>query len=386
MHHGEDRATQQGAVVPPIFQNSLFTFESWEAIEQAFSAPTEQRIYTRGINPTVEVVERKLARLAGGERAKLFASGMGAISSAILHCVRQGDHVVTVRNVYSPTGNFLGRYLPEKCGVETTFIDGGRVEDFAEALRPGTRLIYLESPSSAVFGLQDIAAVAALARARGIRTIIDNTWATPIFQQPLALGVDLEVHSCSKYIGGHSDVVAGVVIGRDADIREIILAEHAWLGAKMAPFEAWLLLRSLRTLPLRMKQHEANALHVARWLEAQPGVRAVLHPGLPSHPQHALARRQMSGVSSLFAFELATDDLARIKAFVNACNVFQIGVSWGGHESLIYAPVISLAKETPPERFAALGIRPGTIRVSVGLEDEADLVADLAAAFAAAGL
>ena len=382
MHWGEDRAAGHGAVVPPLVQTSTFAFDGWDAIDAAFDDRTNAYLYSRAGNPTVRVAEEKIARLAGGERARLFASGMGAISAAVLSCVEAGDHVVAVRNAYGPAANLLDGYLSKKMGLRTTFVGGEEVAEVEAAITDRTRLIYLESPSSAVFGLQDIRAVADLARERGIRTVIDNTWATPLFQTPLAMGVDLEVHSCSKYLGGHSDLVGGVVIGRRTEIEALAVAEGELLGGTMAPFEAWLLIRSLRTLPVRLRQHEASGLRVAHFLEGHPAVAHVLHPGLESHPQHALARSQMSGTTGLMGFELATDDLGRIKRFVDALDVFQLGVSWGGHESLVYAPVISLLKEQPPERFAALGITPGTIRISVGLEHPDDLVADLDAALA----
>ncbi len=376
-HWGEDRAGHQGAVVPPIYQNSLFVFEDWAAIDRAFDDRYQNPIYSRGTNPTVRTVERKLAAVAGGEEARLFSSGMAAITAAVLHFVNAGDHVITVNNVYGPANNLLHRYLSRKMGLQTTFVPGDKVEDFERAIQDNTRLIYLESPSSAVFSLQDIRAVADLARSRGIGTLIDNSWATPYFQKPLEMGVDLEMHSVSKYLGGHSDLVAGALIGGHDRIREIAVTEGELLGGKMAPLEAWLLLRSLRTLPLRMKQHQENAMAVARCLENHSAVRQVRYPGLLSHPQHDLARRQMTGSSGLLSFELATDEPPRIQAFVNALKIFQIGVSWGGHESLVYAPAISYLKELPPEQFKALGISLGDIRISVGLEDADDLVADL---------
>ena len=381
-HYGEDRQAYGGAVVPPIFQNSLFTFKDWDAIDKAFDDPVNNCIYTRGRNPSVAIAEEKIAALAGAERAKLFASGMGAISSAIMHCIEDHAHVVTVKNVYGPANNFFNVYLKNKMKVETTFVSGETVGEFEAALRPETKLIYLESPSSAVFSLQDLAGVANLARRRDIRTVIDNTWSTPLFQKPLSLGIDLEVHSCSKYLGGHSDIVAGVVCGAEADIREIFLNEHALFGAKMAPFEGWLLIRSLRTLPLRVARHQENALKVASFLEKHPKIKSVSYPGLPSHPQRALAAKQMTGFTGLFSFELASDRVPEIKAFMNTLTYFGIGVSWGGHESLIYAPAISYLKELPPERFKELGISLGNMRVSIGLENADDLIADLEKALA----
>ncbi|OJJ23435.1 cystathionine gamma-lyase [marine bacterium AO1-C] len=384
-HFAENRDDYQGAVVPPVYQNSLFTFENWEAIDAAFDDRTNENIYSRGNNPTVTIAEQKIAAMAGGERAKLFASGMAAITATVMHCVNAGDHIIGIHNIYGPANNLMRHYLKKKMGIETTFVQGDRVEDFAQAIRPNTRLIYLESPSSAVFGLQDIAAIAQLAKQHNIQTIIDNTWATPVFQQPLQMGIDFEVHSCSKYIGGHSDVVAGVVIGRKTDMEKLYVEEVELLGGKMAPFEAWLILRSLRTLPIRMKAHQENALQVAQFLETHPKIAQVTYPGLPSFPQYALGQQQMTGYSGLLSFRLKTEELDQIKAFFNGLELFKIGVSWGGHESLIYAPAISYLKELTPDQFTALGISLGDMRISVGLENAQDLMNDLEQALSKVG-
>lgn len=376
-HYNEEREKNRGAVVPPIYQNSLFTFETWDDIDKAFDDPFVNSIYMRGNNPSVSMVEKKIAKLAGGESAKLFSSGMGAISSAILHYINYGDHVITIKNVYGPTNNFLNSYLKKKMHVDTTFISGEIIEEFEKNIRKNTRLIYLESPSSAIFSLQDIEKVVELAKKHNIKVVIDNTWATPFFQRPLEMGVDLEVHSCSKYFGGHSDLVAGVIIGKEKDIRDIFNEEHAFLGGKLSPFEAWLLQRSLRTMSYRMKAHEENALKVAEFLEKHPKIEKVMHPGLKSFPQYNLGKKQMSGYSGLFAFEIKSDNLENIKNFVNSLKYFSIGVSWGGHESLIYAPAISYLKELPIEQFKNMGISLGTMRVSIGLEDSEDLIEDL---------
>lgn len=376
-HLGEDREKNQGAVVPPIYQNSLFTFEDWDAIDRAFENKACSNIYTRGNNPSVRNPEDKIAALAGGERAKLLASGMAAISAAVLHCLKAGDHLVTINTLYGPASNFIGSYLVEKMGISVTYISGEDPEEFRSAIRENTALFYLESPSTAVYSMQDIRAVAGIARSRGVKTVIDNTWATPHFQKPLQMGVDLEVHSCSKYLGGHSDIVAGVVIGREENIRFISTREHELLGAKMAPFEAWLLNRSLRTFQMRMERHQQSALRIAEHLENHPGIRRVIYPGLPSFPQYDLGRSQMSGYSGLMSFELAADGLESVKRFVNGLRLFRIGVSWGGHESLVYAPAISYLKEMSEERFKEMGIVPGLIRISVGLEDCGDLISDL---------
>ena len=380
----DDAHPYEGAVVPPIFQNSLFTFPDWEAIDHAFEARQEHFIYSRGKNPTVDFAEKKLAEIAHADRAILFTSGMAAISAAVLYCVKPNSHIITVKNVYGPTSNFMAHYLRDKLNIQTTFISGEDVTEFRDNIRENTSLIYLESPSSAVFGLQDLEAVARLAKAKNIKTICDNTWATPLFQHPLDLGIDFEVDSVSKYLGGHSDLVAGVIMGKKKEMEELFSREYEWLGGKISPFEAWLLIRSLRTLNMRMLQHQNNALQVAQFLEKHPKVAAVRYPGLPSFPQYELGKKQMSGYSGLLSFQLKTDletkdstKIEKVKAFYNALKMFHKGVSWGGFESLIYVPAISYLKELSPEQFAQMGISLNDIRISVGLENATDLIEDL---------
>ncbi|MEG2346748.1 trans-sulfuration enzyme family protein [Cetobacterium somerae] len=376
-HYGEERDKHNGAIVPPIYQNTLFAFESWDHIDNAFSDPINNNIYTRGNNPSVSIVEKKLAKIAGGEKARLFSSGMAAISSAIMSCVKANCHVITLRNIYGPAMNFLDNYLRDKFNVDVTFVSGESVEEIENAIKENTTLIYLESPSSAIFSMQNLKAIADLAKKHNIKTIVDNTWATPIFQKPLELGIDLEVHSCSKYLGGHSDIIAGVIIGSAKDIDSIYQNEFLLFGAKMAPFEAWLLMRSLRTLPMRMEKHQNNALKVASFLENHPKIKSVNYPGLKSHPQFELGKEQMKGYSGLMSFVIDSEELADIKNFVNALEHFSIGVSWGGHESLIHAPAISYLKEMSPEQFKSTGLSLGVMRVSIGLEHVDDLIDDL---------
>lgn len=380
-HDGEHYYDHKGAIVPPIYQNSLFAFREWDDIDKAFDNISNDYVYSRLLNPTVSIAEEKIARLCRGEKAKMYASGMGAISAAILHCVKAGDHIVTLKNIYGPANSFINTFLKEKCNISVTYIDGTQIENFENAIQDNTTLFYLESPASLTYELQDLQAVSALAKKHHIKTVIDNTWASPIFQKPIELGIDIEVHSASKYLCGHSDVVAGVVIGKASDLDEMLTQEHALLGAKMAPFEGWLILRSLRTLHLRMRAHQELTLALATYLENHDKVRQVLYPGLPSFPQYELACRQMSGFSGLLSIELDTDDLQKIKSFVNALELFKLGVSWGGHDSLVYAPVISYIKELPPDKFAAMGIKPSLIRLSIGLEDIEDLKKDLERGF-----
>lgn len=369
--------SNQGAIVPPIYQNSLFSFESWDDIDQAFSSPSDHYIYSRLHNPTSRIAEEKIAALADAEDAKLTASGMGAISAAILHYVNHGDHIITIKDIYGPANGFINGFLKEKCNISASFVDGTVVENFEKAIQKNTKLIYLESPASITMSLQDLEGVVAIAKKYNIATVIDNTWSSPIYQRCIEIGIDMEVHSASKYLCGHSDVVAGVIIGRKKDLQEILIKEHALLGAKMSPFESWLILRSLRTLTLRMQAHQLAGIEVARFLQDHPMVRKVMYPGLESFPQYDLAHKQMKGFGSLLSFELATDKLDKIKAFVDGLRLFHLGVSWGGHESLVYAPVISYAKELSPEQFKKMGIIPGLIRISIGLESVEDLIKDL---------
>ena len=376
LNHDEYK-DQHGAVVPPIYQNSLFTFDDWESIDKAFDDKAGAFIYSRLLNPTVKIAEDKIAAICHGEKAKLCASGIAAITSAILHCVQANAHIITVNKIYGPTHTFLNNYLAKKFNITTTYIDGKDPEEFRTAIQSNTALIYLESPASLTMELQDLKAVAAIAKENNIKTIIDNTWASPVFQKPLDMGIDIEVHSASKYIGGHSDTVAGVMISSTEIMNDIITSEHELLGAKMAPFEGWLILRSLRTLPIRMQAIMQNTLRVAEYLEAQESVVAVHYPGLKSFAQYELGRQQMTGYGGLLSFELDTKDIAKIKAFVNGLKIFKLGVSWGGHDSLVYAPVISYLKEMPPEQFAARGINASLIRISVGLEAVEDLINDL---------
>ena len=380
-HDDDTYFEHKGAIVPPIYQNSTFAFESWDAIDQAFADPPNSFIYSRVLNPTAQLAEKKIADLCLGEKAKLYASGMGAISAAILYCVNHGDHIVTIKNLYAPANNFISQFLAAKCGVTVSYVSGTDADEFEAAITEKTTLFYLESPASITFQLQDLKAVAALAKKRNIKTIIDNTWASPLFQKPLEYGIDLEVHSVSKYLCGHSDVVAGVIVGAAKDLDAMQMREHALLGAKIAPIEAWLILRSLRTLPLRMQRHQESTLKMAEYLENHAAVQKVNFPGLPSFPQYELGQKQMSGYGGLLSFELKTRDFDKIKAFVNSLTLFKLGVSWGGHESLVYAPLISYSRELTKAQFDAMEIVPGLIRLSIGLEDVEDLIEDLETGF-----
>ncbi|MEK0315717.1 trans-sulfuration enzyme family protein [Cohnella sp. 56] len=362
-----------GAVHTPVYDTSLFAFPTVADMDRA-DGDTGSFIYSRGNNPTVRALECKLAELEGGEDARCFATGMGAISAAVLASVQAGDHIVCVDQAYGPARRLIGDYV-RRFGVEADFVDGADVAAIEAAYRPNTKLLYLESPTSLMFELQDLSVCAASARARGIRTIVDNTWASPVFQRPLELGIDLVVHSLTKYVGGHSDALGGVAIGSAAAIAALSGRELVLLGAVMLPQTAALLHRGLRTLPLRMERHQAGGLAVAAYLESLPFVDRVHCPGLASHPQHALARAQMSGCGGLLSFE-AGADRERLARFVDALRCFRIGFSWGGYESLVS---LQEGRRSTPRQGVPV------VRLHIGLESPDELIGDLAQAFRAAG-
>ncbi|MEU7900106.1 PLP-dependent aspartate aminotransferase family protein [Nonomuraea sp. NPDC049152] len=369
---GEDEPWALGAVNPPIFENSLFTFETAGDLAEAIKDEDERYVYWRGTNPTVDVAQRKLAALERADRAKCFGSGMGAISATISSLVSAGDHVLVLGAIYGPTTQFL-RYL-EKFGVTHTHV--GDLAGLDSAIRSNTRVLYFESPSYMSYRLVDIAEVAAWASGHGLVSVMDNTWSTPLFQKPLTMGVDLVIHSLSKYVGGHSDLVGGVVAGSTELIRPIALTEYQLYGAAMSPHDAAKVIKGLRTLPVRMAAHQERGLAVASFLDKHEAVRAVHHPGLPSHPDHELASRQMAGFSSVFGIELDSDDRQVVAGFLDRLGVFRIAVSWGGFESLVAAPALTIEESVR----ATMGIPVGLVRLSVGLEPADALVEDLALA------
>ncbi|CAA9339208.1 MAG: O-acetylhomoserine sulfhydrylase / O-succinylhomoserine sulfhydrylase [uncultured Cytophagales bacterium] len=368
---GEDRELYFNAVAPPIVQTSNFAFPGVAQMRAALKGEYHQHAYSRGNNPTVEMLRRKLAALEGAEDALVFASGSAAIAATLTAHVRAGDHVVSVAKPYSWTAGLMRDWLP-RFGVSVTFVDGTQLANFEEALRPETRVIYLESPNSFTFEMQDLAAVAGLAKARGIVTMVDNSYASPLYQQPLAMGIDLVLHSASKYLGGHSDVVAGVVCGSTDRMQQIFAGEYMTFGAIIAPLNAWLLLRGLRTLPLRLERSGQTARQVMAYLETHPRIERVIYPLLPSHPQYELARRQMKGAGGLFTVALATDSVEEVEGFCNRLKRFLLAVSWGGHESLVFPACASFDPKT-----AGKGTAFNLVRLYVGLEEPEVLIADL---------
>lgn len=366
-HDGVD-AKHNGAVTIPIYQNSLFAFESHESFDRAMQDVLAANVYSRGNNPTVQYLEAKIAELEGGEAARCFASGMAAIAGSLHALLRSGDHVICVSQAYGPTRQFLDE-LADRYRVEVTYVDGCQLSDFEEALRPNTRLIYLESPTSGLFQLQDLEGVAAIAKSAGALTMIDSSWATPCYQRPLAWGIDLVLHSMTKYFSGHSDCLGGVVSGSAELVGQIANKGYMLFGGVMTPHTASLMIRGLRTLPLRMERHQHSGLTVAEYLEKHPLVNRVNHPGLPSHPQHALARKQLDGYGSLFSFESQVP-VDTLKRWADALRYFRIGVSWGGFESLVTVGSI-------PEGRNPTGSNHSIARLYIGLEDPLTLIDDI---------
>ncbi|MBS4217469.1 aminotransferase class I/II-fold pyridoxal phosphate-dependent enzyme [Bacillus sp. FJAT-49711] len=370
-HLGDIYEKFNGAVVPPIHENSLFIYKDFESFIEAMKDEQGNYVYSRGMNPTVEIAENKIAALEGGEKCKLFSSGMAAISSALLTFLSSGDHVVCVSNIYGPTKKFLG-YL-SKFDVQSSLVQSTDLSDIEAAIQPNTKIVYLESPTTMTFNLVDLSAVAKLAKSKGITTIIDNTWSTPIFQKPLQFGIDVVVHSASKYLGGHSDIIGGALITNKDIMKKIFYNEYHLLGGVMPPFEAWLLLRGLRTLPIRMKAHEESAKQIAQFLEKHPAIKKVNYPGLESHPDYQLGKKMLTGYSGLLSFEIKNNKFSDVKNVIDSLKLFNIGVSWGGYESLVLSPNHGHNEDL----LAKEGLDPGLIRISVGLESTEELIEDL---------
>jgi len=368
----------------PIVQTSLFSFPTLSDLQDGLLNEMGTHVYSRGQNPTVEVLEEKMAALERGEAAKAFASGMAAVSAVFLGLLEAGDHVVFHNQIYGPTLQ-LARQL-QRFGITHDVVlelDAGAVE---AAIRPETKLIWTESPGTMLFRVADLAAVAALARDRGITAAIDNTWTTPLLQKPLTLGFEVAMHTATKYLGGHSDVVAGVVVTDRERMQRIFHRAYLLQGGILPPLDAWLLLRGMRTLPARLREHEATGLAVAEFLRDHPKVAAVHHPAFTADPE--LSARQMTGYSGVFSFQLregaeagpGPDGAARahgaVERFTDSLDCFRIGVSWGGVESLVISP----QRKDNAASLERHGLPPGLVRLSVGLEGAETLVDDVARA------
>jgi cystathionine beta-lyase/cystathionine gamma-synthase len=378
-HHSETKAVRgaadldkkNGPLATPIYQTS--TFEVTDNDEQ-LRASRSDHFYTRYGNPTNTVAEKTIAELEGTEAALTFASGMGAITTAIMALVKSGDHVVAQRDIYGGVNKFLSQWLP-KMGIETTFVDTIEYEQHARAIRPNTKLLYLESPTNPTLRIVNFKKVAALAKQHGLISMIDATFGTPINQHPAEFGIDLVMHSGTKYLGGHTDLICGAVAGRRALI-ERIWETRTTLGNCMDPHASWMLVRGLKTLAVRVARQNENALQVAEFLAEHAKVRSVHYPFLKSHRQYALAREQMAGGGGMVSFEVegTGDDARRVS---EAMRLFTLAPSLGGVESLVSIPVLTSHAMIPAEERARMGVTEQLIRLSVGIENADDLVADL---------
>jgi len=370
-HLGEDRDNYFGAVVPPIVQSSNFAFESVDEFRKAFRHELGSHLYTRGNNPTVNILRKKLAAMEGSEDALVFSSGSAAIAAAVIANVAAGDHIICVQKPYSWTFKLISKFLP-RFGVDYTFVDGRDLNSIKQAIRSNTRLLMLESPNSLTFELQDLKACAALAQAHDITTIIDNSYCTPFYQNPIEYGIDIVVHSGSKYLSGHSGVIFGALCASQAMIQKIFSSEYMTLGAIISPNDAWLVLRGLRTLPIRLQQSSETTQEVIQWLKKQPQVQQIIYPFDKDFEQYDLAQQQMRGAGGLFSVNFKAKRIEQMEAFANAlADTFLMAVSWGGHESLQIPTCVFYnlhPNETPPLPFTF-------IRYYIGLET-ADFIID----------
>jgi cystathionine beta-lyase/cystathionine gamma-synthase len=376
---GEDRENYFNAVSPPIIQTSNFRVDKVDELKALFEDEYSGYLYSRGLNPTVEILRKKLAALDGAEDCLVFNSGAAAIFASVLANVKTGDHIVSVEKPYTWAQRMFDVILP-RFGVTTTYIDGTRIENFERAILPNTTLIYLESPNSWDFQLQDLAAVAELARSENIVTIMDNSYCTPLYQRPIAMGIDIVLQTATKFIGGHSDTVGGVLTGTRAMVKKIFDSEFLNIGSGIQPFNAWLLIRGLRTLPARLERITRTTHQLVAYLKSHPQVEAVLFPFDGSFPQYALARQQMQDAGGLLSFFVRATSRQEIVVFCESLRHIMMAVSWGGHESLILPKCASLN----PEEFDPSVREHRMLRLYAGLEDPEYLIGDLEQAFAAA--
>lgn len=375
---GERVDPETGAVVTPIYETSVFAFTSTQQLIDAVSEKTSRDVYTRWSNPTITAAERKIAELESTEDCAVFSSGMAAISTAIISLVSPGDHIVSIRDLYGGTVELLSN-LMTKFEVLTTFVEATNTGEMESAVRKNTKLLFLETPTNPTLKLVDLSKVAEIAKRNGAKVLVDNTFATPYNQQPLRSGCSLVIHSATKYLAGHNDVTAGAAAGSE-ELIEPMKKLRRILGGMLDPHGAWLMLRGMKTLSLRMEKHNANGQKVAEYLEAHPKVERVYYPGLSTHPQHSLAKRQMKGFGGVLSFELK-GNLNRAVKFVDNLKLALIAPSLGGTETLVSQPsTVSHYFMNPDERRKA-GISDSLIRLSLGIEDPEDIISDLAQAF-----
>lgn len=375
---GEEREDYFRAVAPPIVQTSNFAFAKVADLRKSFENEYATWLYSRGLNPTVEILRKKLAALDGAEDCLVFNSGAAAIFASVLANVKSGDHIVSVRNPYTWARKMFDEILP-RFQVSVTYVDGTDVVNFANAIQPNTTIIYLESPNSWFFDLQDLAAVAELAKQHQIITICDNSYCTPLFQRPYEMGIDLVIQSATKYISGHSDTVAGVLTGSRSMIERIFNSEYMNIGSGIQPFNAWLLIRGLRTLQARLERITRTTATVIEFLQQHPRVEQVIFPLDPAFPQYELAKRQMTGACGLLTFIIRAEQCSTIETFCDSLHHILMAVSWGGYESLILPKCAGM----PAEAFDPSDSAQRSFRLYVGLEEADYIISDLSRGFEA---
>jgi methionine-gamma-lyase len=378
IHAGQHPDPIHGAVAPPIYQSSTFAFESPEQGARRFAGTEDGYIYSRLGNPTTRMLEDCVASLEGGRSGLAVASGMAAVSAIMLGLLRQGDHVVMTDTVYGPTRLLLEHDL-SRFGIEATFVDSSDIDRVDQALRPGTAIMFIETPTNPTLKLTDLAACADLCRRRGAKLVVDNTFASPVLQRPLELGADIVMHSTTKYINGHSDVVGGVIVTTDDDTHAKLRKARSSFGGSMDPMQSWLVLRGVKTLPMRVRTAQANAERLARVIDGHPAVERVIYPGLESHPHHELMKRQMDGPGSMISFLLRGGYQAGV-ALMNAVKLPTLAVSLGGVESLIEHPASMTHAGLSERELQETGIASNFVRLAVGCESVEDLIDDVRSA------
>ena len=375
VHAGEPRDTY-GSLIPPIYQTSTFYFDSTDDAVEACGDYAESFAYSRITNPSLDYMEQKLAALEHGKGAVSYASGMGAVASALFAALKCGDHVIFTKAKYSGTEDITSDWLP-RFGIEHESFRADNLEELEPLIKPNTKVIYVETPANPTMVLVDLAEVAKIAHRHGAKVFVDNTFATPYNTNPLDLGVDVVIHSLTKYIGGHGDLLGGAVISNDTEfLRQCRLGTLMHFGAVMAPFTAFLVCRGMKTLGVRMRQHNENALKIARWLEADPRIETVRYPFLESNPQYDIAKKQMRGGGGMISFDVK-GGLEAGKKFINSLKLCTLAVSLGDTETLVEQAAAMTHTMIPKEVREAAGITDGMIRMSVGLEDPDDIIADL---------
>lgn len=371
-----DHTDQYHALVPPIYMTSTFTFKNMKEADEIFNQEKEGCFYTRGTNPTLSLFEQQMAKLEQGAHAVSFSSGMAAVSSVLMSLVKQGDDVIAHRNLYGCSYIFMEKIL-SKFGVKVHFENLLDLSQFEKTITPKTKVIYFETPTNPSLEIIDIVKVAEIAKKHGIKTVVDNTFATPYFQKPLLLGIDIVLHSVTKYISGHGDLVGGAVIANDKEYMNKLKFEYMCkLGGLMSPFNAWLLLRGIKTLGVRMRQHEENTKAIVEFLSHHPKIEKVMYPGLSTHHNHDIAKKQMSGFGSMISFECAGDQQTAFNVVENV-KMIKLAVSLGDTETLIEIPSKMTHRDLPEADYYKFGLTNKTIRLSVGLENAQDIIDDL---------